>query len=262
MPSSVIVIPSRYDSTRFPGKPLAEIAGVSLLQRVWRIASAVNNVDTVLVATDDERIAKHATGFGAEVVMTSSKCRNGTERAYQAIENSKLSPDIVINFQGDTPLIPPHILQALVDFMREHQDAQLATPAVKLSAKGIETYLANTRAGKVGGTFVTFDKQNRALYFSKNVIPFPREKDETGVAPVYKHIGIYAYAYKTLTEYLTLEPGVFEVTEGLEQLRALENGIPIDVVHVDFQGRTAWSVDNPEDVEAVEKIIATEGELL
>lgn len=262
MTSSVIVIPSRYDSSRFPGKPLAEIAGVSLLQRVWRIASSVKNVERVLVATDDDRIRAHAQDFGAEVILTSSGCRNGTERVHEAIQSAGIQADVIINFQGDTPLIPPHILQALVDFMRSSPEVRLATPAVRLSNSEVEKYLANTRAGKVGGTFVTFDKSDRALYFSKNIIPFPREASADGSYPVHKHIGIYAYRRETLKTYLGLEPGVFEAAEGLEQLRALENGIPIHLVHVDFQGRTPWSVDNPEDVTEVEKIISKEGELV
>ncbi len=255
-----LVIPSRYGSSRFPGKPLAQIAGCSMIERVWRIASAVKGA-SVLVATDDERIAEHVRAFGGKVVMTPSDCRNGTERILAALEQQEQKPDVALNVQGDAALTPPWILQALVDHMKAFPNCLLATPAVQLRREQYDKVLEMTRAGIAGGTHVTFDRSGKALYFSKALIPHLRDGVPDDL-PVYKHIGIYAYRYETLQEYVTLEPGRFEMVEQLEQLRALEHGIPIDVVQVDYRGRTPWSVDLPEDVVQVEAIIAREGELV
>lgn len=228
---------------------------------MWSNAKAVEEVDAVLVATDDERIAQHVASFGGEFVMTPTECKNGTERVYAALNEKGITPDIIINLQGDTPIIPHWIPQAVVDYLKSHPESQLATPAVKLTTEQVKKYLANSRAGIIGGTFVTFDKNHRALYFSKTVIPNPQEK-KLDTTDVYKHLGIYGYRYESLKEYLSYPEARLERAETLEQLRALENGMKIDVVEVDFKGRTTWSVDNPEDVAEVEKIIASEGELL
>ncbi|MCB0333310.1 MAG: 3-deoxy-manno-octulosonate cytidylyltransferase [Bdellovibrionales bacterium] len=255
-----LVIPARYGSTRFPGKPLVNIAGRSLIERVWRIASAVKGV-TVLVATDDERIVEHVHSFGGRSVMTPSECRNGSERILAALQQLKHQPDIALNVQGDAVLTPPWILQALVDHMKTNSTCVLSTPAVQLSREQYEKVLQQTKAGIAGGTYVTFDQSGKALYFSKALIPHLRDGVPEDL-PVYKHIGIYAYRMETLEQYVSLGPGRFELVEQLEQLRALEHGIPIDVVHVDYRGRTPWSIDLPEDVQEVEAILAREGELV
>ena len=261
MKKTVIVIPARYGSTRFPGKPLAKIAEVSLLQRVWSLAKAVDHIDDVYIATDDQRIAHHAEEFGGNVIQTSENCLNGTERVYEAVQQLSTSPDVIINFQGDAVLTPPWVLQALVDSMQGTDAPEFSTPACQLTWEQVDDFIAKRQDGIAAGTFVTFDKNYHALYFSKSLIPFLRSRDAS-MPPVYKHIGIYAYTKDMLEKYLTLSPTQFELAESLEQLRALENGFPIKIVKVDYKGRTACSIDNLSDVKTAEDIIKKEGELL
>lgn len=260
--STVIVIPARYASSRFPGKPLADIKGRSLVHRAWALSKAVKGVDEVYVATDDERIAAHVDAFGGKAVMTPVECRNGTERVWAAIQGMAVVADTVINFQGDAIVTPPWILQDLVDTMQCDPAPAMATPAVQLNWTQYESLRDAKAAGQTTGTLVTFNRNHNALYFSKGMIPFIRERDESQLPPVYQHIGIYAYQTETLKRYLALEPTPLEKVESLEQLRALENGIDIRVIEADYRGRTQWSVDRPEDVKTVEEIIAREGELL
>jgi len=256
---SVIVIPARFNSTRLPGKPLALIKGKSLLFRTWSIAKAVNNIDEVYITTDDTRIERHAVEFGAKVIMTPDECENGTERIYKAISSSGMKPEIIINLQGDAVLTPPWVIQALLDEMMENSSVGLTTLATKMSQEQYELMVNSKTNGAVGGTTVVFDLNKNALYFSKIMIPFMRNTNESFV---YRHIGLYGYRYPTLEKYIGLTPSPLEKSEGLEQLRALENGIPIRVVIVDYKGRTHWAVDSQEDIWTVEKIISNEGELL
>lgn len=258
---AIIVIPSRYGSTRFPGKPLAKIAGRSMLERVWRIASAVMGIEEVYIATDSDRVRQHAVNFGAKVIMTSPDCKNGTERVHEVVKGLKVKPDVVINLQGDAVLTPPHIIQALLGAMAADRSIQIATPAVQLTPKQFSDLKRVREQGEGGGTFVVFDHNHRALYFSKAPIPHLRNPDMEA-PPVYRHIGMYAYSSKALAAYLNFPATPLEKAEQLEQLRALENGMPIQVVEVDYAGRTAGSVDTPEDVITVEEIIEREGELL
>ena len=260
---AVIVIPARYGSTRFPGKPLAMILGKSLLERTWRIAKAVGNVDEVYIATDDERIVAYATAFGAKTQITPSSCTNGTERILAALERMNLHPDIIVNLQGDAVLTPPHSIETLINTLTREKDVGFATLATKLSEEQYEELRHQKSDGKAGGTLVTFDRLGRALYFSKSMIPYVG-KGAKGLPalPVYRHIGLYAYRYDMLERYVRLKPTPLEITEGLEQLRALENGIPIRVIEVDYKGRTHWSVDSPDDARVAEQIILREGELL
>ncbi len=262
---TTIVIPARYGSTRFPGKPMANILGKSLLERTWRVACEVKGVEAVIIATDDQRIASHATAFGAKVQMTAAKWRNGSERILEALQLLKLSPDIVVNLQGDAVLTPPFVISALLEAFSTDKEEQfaVATPCVQLTKAQYDEMLENKSKGIAGGTMVTFDQQGKALYFSRSIIPLLREdtsrKDD--YVPVYRHIGLYAYRLSALKEYVQLEPTPLELAEGLEQLRILEHGMAIKVVPVDYRGRTHWSVDHPEDVAIVERIIQREGEL-
>lgn len=258
---TIVVIPARYGSSRFPGKPLALIAGRSLLERVWRIAKAVPGVSQACVATDDERIANHVRSFGGTAIMTSQACTNGSERVYEAMTLIKGSPSIVVNLQGDAVLMPPWVVGALVEEMQRDSSVQIATPAARLSKEQYESMLRSKERGIVSGTTVTFDGARNALYFSKGIIPFVRTAPAGAESPVYQHIGVYAYRTEALKKYISLPVGQFEAVEQLEQLRALENGIPIRVVQVSLRGRTMWSVDNPEDVPRCEEIIGQEGEL-
>jgi 3-deoxy-manno-octulosonate cytidylyltransferase (CMP-KDO synthetase) len=259
---TIIVIPARYGSSRFPGKPLAPIMGRSLLERVWRIGKAVEGVSRVVVATDDARIVEHVRSFGGEAVMTSESCTNGSERAYEAVQNLGSKADVIVNLQGDAVLMPPWVIGALVQAMRDDLSVQIATPAVRLTTEQYKSMSAMKGAGIVSGTTVTFAKNGNALYFSKGIIPFMRTTPANGEPPIFQHIGVYAYRADALKKYIALPQGMFEEVEQLEQLRAIENGMPIRVVQVSLQGRTMWSVDNPQDVARVEEIIRAEGELV
>jgi len=258
--SLLAVIPARYGSTRFPGKPLVEISGRPMIERVWRLTMAAPGVDRTVVATDDTRIHEAVTAFGGEAVMTSDDCRNGTERALDAAERLGGDFDIVVNVQGDAVLTPPWVIGAVAQTMRGDPALAMATPAVRMSKDTEDRFRATKAKGDVGGTTVVFDKAMNALYFSKSVLPFQRHP-EAGT-PVWQHIGLYGYRMETLRQIVALEPSPLERAESLEQLRALENGIPIRVVETDYRGRSAWSVDAPDDAKMVESIIAREGELV
>jgi 3-deoxy-manno-octulosonate cytidylyltransferase (CMP-KDO synthetase) len=256
-----VIIPARYGSTRFPGKPLKLIAGSSMIHRVWSLAKAAPGVTSVHVATDDDRIAAHVRGFGGETIMTAPDCRDGTERVSQAARALAHPPALIVNLQGDAVLTPPWVIGAMIEAMVNDPGVQIATPAVRMDRRSYEALRDAKRAGEVGGTTVTFDRFHNALYFSKSVIPFIRPDVEAEVLPVYRHIGLYTYRFETLCRYVALEPGPLERSEKLEQLRALENGIPIRVVEVDYRGRSHWAVDSPEDLLRVEEIIRQQGEL-
>ncbi len=255
----IAVIPARYGSTRFPGKPLHEIAGVPMVERVRRLAVAAPSIDRVLVATDDDRIRSAVEGFGGEAVMTPDTCRNGTERAFEAVKTFAHDGDVIVNLQGDAPLTPPWVIDAAAKAMADDPALALATPATALAEDAYAKLASAKAAGEVGGTTVVFDRFMNALYFSKAIIPFRRE--DAGV-PVYKHIGLYAYRFSALKRLVALEPSPLERTESLEQLRALENGIPIRIVLTEYRGRTPWSVDSPRDAEIAAEIVAREGEIV
>ncbi|WP_394693759.1 3-deoxy-manno-octulosonate cytidylyltransferase [Hyphobacterium sp.] len=258
--SVLAVIPARYASTRFPGKPLTDIAGRKMIERVWRHTSAAEGVDQVVVATDDARIADAVAAFGGQAVMTPETCRNGTERALAALDELNSTAEIIINVQGDAVLTPPWVIGAVPVVMRADASIEMATPAVKMPPDTEAKFRAAKAAGEVGGTTVVFDGNMKALYFSKTVIPFQRNPDAG--TPTWQHIGLYGYRAETLRRLVALDPSPLEQAESLEQLRALENGIPIRIVEVDYRGRSAWSVDAPSDVAEVVAIIAREGELV
>jgi len=258
--NTVIIIPSRYESTRFPGKPFALVKGTAMLERVWRIAKLVKGVSEVYIATDDKRIEEFAHKMGAKALMTPVECKNGTERVYKAVEQLSPKPDAILNFQGDALLTPPWVLQAMVDVLNNDQSCQMITPAVQLTREQYAAFEEGKKSNPASGTTVVFDRNMNAMYFSKRVIPFIRQTE--GELPVYRHIGMYGYHREALDRYLTFKMGPLEAAEKLEQLRALENGMPIRVVVVDYRGRTHASVDAPEDVEIAQKIIEKEGELI
>ena len=256
-----IVIPARFGSKRLPGKPMVKVAGVSLLERVWRIAKAVKGASGVYVATDDPRVADHAAGFGAETIMTPSDVATGTDRVRAALHLMKDRPDAAINLQGDAVLTPPWVVQALVDEFLADNSVGMVTAAMRCSWRQLAEIQELKSHSPTSGTLVTMDKFGRALYFSKAIIPYLRTQTFE-IPPVHRHIGIYGYSAEILDRLATLEQTPLELAEQLEQLRALENGIPIKVALVDYQGRTHGSVDTPEDIPVVEEIIAREGELV
>ena len=257
--SILIVIPARYDSSRFPGKPLVNLKGVTgqakpLIKRTWEAAMKVKDVDKVVVATDDLRISKVVKEFGGEVLLTSPDWRNGTERCSEASEYFANKYDLVVNLQGDAPLTPNWFIEALINTFRNASDQNILTPALRCNSSEIAALKADRQANRVGGTTVVFGTKKQALYFSKEVIPwYDRSADST--PPVYLHVGVYAYTPKALSWYAKKPPGQLEQNEGLEQLRFLEYGKAIHCVEVNSKGRPMWELNNPSDIEIIERYL-------
>ncbi len=219
---------------------------------------AVSDVDRVAVATDDDRIADHARGFGAQVIMTSSTARNGTERCAEAL-HSVADAEIIVNLQGDAPLTPPWFVEGLIAAMRGDPARQMATPVLKCDAAGLRGFQEDRQAGRVGGTTAVLRPNGEALYFSKEVLPYT-EANWTGDTPeVWHHVGVYAYRPAALTAYIGWPEGPLEQREGLEQLRFLENGHPVHCVEVEARGATFWELNNPEDRPRIEAALAERG---
>ena len=263
-PTTVIVVPARYASTRYPGKPLVPLRGVggnakSLIRRSWEAAQAVAGVARVVIATDDDRIARTARDFGADVAMTPESCRNGTERCAAALPAIG-EADIIVNLQGDAPLTPPGFVSALIDAMAADPAIEVATPALRVTPEIHRRLLADQREGRVGGTTAAISTDGDALYFSKSVIPHVAERsvgDPT--LPVFLHIGVYAYRRAALETYAALLPTPLELLEGLEQLRFIEHGRSVRVVEVAAPGYDIWELNNPQDVDPIEAALAARG---
>jgi 3-deoxy-manno-octulosonate cytidylyltransferase (CMP-KDO synthetase) len=263
--STLLVIPARYASTRYPGKALVALSGANgqektLIRRSWEAAMQVSNVDRVVVATDDSRIRDEAESFGAEVVMTSTTCENGTERCAEAHDVLGSRFDIVVNLQGDAPLTPPWFVEALVTALDAHPTAEVATPVLRCSGRALSGFLEDRRAGRVGATTAVFGIDKQALYFSKEVIPYTADDYPPEVqTAVFHHVGVYAYRPSALGAYPRWKAGPLESLEGLEQLRFLERGRPVLCVEVDARGRSFWELNNPEDVPRIEAMLAEMG---
>ncbi len=255
---TVIVIPARYASTRYPGKPLVVLRGPdgekTLIQRSWEAARKVRGADRVVVATDDARIADCVRGFGGEVVMTSETCRNGTERCADALE-ALGEVDLVVNLQGDAPLTPPAFVEALISAMGERDDIDMATPVLRCDETTWRHFREDRAAGRVGGTTAVFAHDGRALYFSKEVIPFIPDGKVPDPVPVFHHVGVYAYRPAALGAYMAWPEGVLERNEGLEQLRFLEHNAHVLCVEVAAEGRVFWELNNPIDVQRIESVL-------
>jgi len=262
--NTIIMISARHASSRYPGKPLVELKGASgtlkpLIRRSYEAALRVSGVSVVFVVTDDERIAAACRGFGAGVIITSPDCRNGTERCAEALESIE-QPDLVINFQGDALLTPPAFVEALISYMVQNGDAQVATPAIRLRGEELRALQAEEAAGRVGGTCVVTDSRGRALYFSKQIIPHvPPWALEAERTPVRLHVGVYAYRPDALRRYVETPLSELETLEGLEQLRFLDAGIPIAVVDVEPPAFALRELNNPEDVAPIEQALAAAG---
>jgi 3-deoxy-manno-octulosonate cytidylyltransferase (CMP-KDO synthetase) len=234
------IIPARYASTRFPGKPLADINGKSMIQRVVEQARNAGSLSDVVVATDDERIETHVKSFGGKAVMTSPDHQSGTDRCFEAIEQlGKGNWDVVVNIQGDEPYILPQQID-LVCSCFTSPSVQIATLVKKV--KDLEE-LVNVNSPKV-----IIDHHKQAIYFSRTPIPYYRGKEQSqwlDLHTYYKHIGIYAYRSDVLESITRIAPSSLEMAESLEQLRWIENGYRIDVEVTDFE---SIAVDTPEDI--------------
>jgi len=233
------IIPARYASSRFPGKPLALIHGKSMISRVYKQASRAESLSKVVVATDDSRIFDHVKSFGGNVVLTAKNHLNGSSRCFEVIENSNDQFDAVVNIQGDEPYIDPEQINQVAGLFKK-QKVDLATLVKKIES---EEELFNPNVVKV-----VFDNNNRALFFSRQAIPYLRgiEMDEwISKHNFYKHIGIYGYRPGILKEVVKLKLTELEKAESLEQLRWLENGYSIKLGITTLE---AVSVDTPEDL--------------
>lgn len=230
-----------------------------LIQRSVEAARRVAGVSGVFVVTDDDRIADVCTGLGVGVIMTSPECRNGTERCAEALA-SLHSPDLVINFQGDALLTPPFFVETLIERMRNDEDALVATPALRLRSREVRALQAEEAAGRVGGTSVVTNAAGRALYFSKRLIPhLPAGALDEGMSPVRLHVGVYAYRPQALERYIATPVSELETLEGLEQLRFLSAGVPVAVADVATPPFALRELNNPEDVEPIERALAEAG---
>ena len=232
------IIPARYGSSRLPGKPLKDICGKPMIQHVYERAQESQRLDTVVVATDDQRIVDAVKAFGGEAMMTSLDHQTGSDRIAEVAR--AYDCDIVVNIQGDEPLIMPEIIDEIIDALIDTPEVPMATGCYKLPDD--EELLNNENVVKV-----VFDTKGRALYFSRSLMPYPR-KSETFAA--YEHIGIYAYRKDFLMKYITLPNTPLSQTESLEQLKVLENGYSIQVVPTKFP-YNALSVDTEEDLQTV-----------
>jgi 3-deoxy-manno-octulosonate cytidylyltransferase (CMP-KDO synthetase) len=242
--SSVGIIPARYAASRFPGKPLAPIAGLPMVQRVWEGARRAKGLDRVLVATDDARIAAACEGFGAEVALTRPDHPTGTDRLAEVA--ASLDTEVIVNIQGDEPLIQGYVVDAALEALAEDAEAPMATVVHPAQPADLDD---------PNRVKVVLDRRGRALYFSRSRIPYLREAD---AGPRYwQHVGLYAYRRPFLLRFVGLERTPAERAEGLEQLRALEHGFAIRCAVV--EGWRSLPVDVPEDVAAVEAHLAETG---
>lgn len=233
------VIPARYASTRLPGKPLSMINGKPMIQRVYERAMQARLPQEVVVATDHEAVYKAVEGFGGRAMMTSPDHPSGTDRLAEVALNYP-DIDVIVNVQGDEPMIPPEVIDRLAECFDHDPELDMATLKVKMQEEDYN----NPAAVKVVTSLSGY-----ALYFSRSLMPYPRNKPED--FNVYKHVGIYAYKRDFLLKYAAMAPTPLERAESLEQLRALENGYRIKVLESDFQG---VGVDTPEDLAAVNEI--------
>ena len=239
--TTVAIIPSRYGSTRLEGKPLREISGIPMIRRVYERTAAAQSVEAVFVATDDRRIFDAVAAFGGKAVMTSAANRSGTDRVGEAAERIGLEPDdMVINVQGDQPLVDPRAIGDLLRPFEEENPPDMTTLAFTIVEAD---EIVNPKDVKV-----TLDRQGNALYFSRATIPFSRDR----AIDYYKHLGLYAYPLRFLSIFRQLPTGLLEKTEKLEQLRVLESGYGIRVVITPFDSP---EVDLPEDIERIEGIL-------
>lgn len=245
LPPCFGIIPARYASSRFPGKPLVDILGKPMFVRVYERARACPLFERVLLATDDERILDAARAWDVPALMTSRAHQSGTDRVLEAAKQIGAGPGaVVVNIQGDEPLLEPDMLAQLL--------APFAGPeGAAVQATTLAAPLSRAEAASPDRVKVVLDAGGRALYFSRAAIPFDRDGDGRGVQPLL-HIGLYALRMATLERFAALPPGRLEQTEKLEQLRLLENGIPL---HVALTSHSCHGVDRPEDVQRIVTIL-------
>ena len=245
LPKCYGIIPARYKSTRFPGKPLTDILGKPMFWHVFNRARLCPELTSIFLATDDDRISSSAEELDIPLVMTKDDHESGTDRVLEAAESLKVSPDtVVVNIQGDEPALNPSVISELI-IPFKNPDVLVTTPVRKITTKEAQ----NPDIVKV-----VFTLKQKALYFSRSPIPYSREDRESNF---YGHIGLYAFRMNALSNFVALQPGRLEKAEKLEQLRLLENDIP---VHVMITKHNSIGVDRPSDIDKVSKILKQERE--
>jgi len=256
-----IIIPARYSSTRFPGKPLQQFEGSdgrsrSLVEHSWRAALQVPGISFLAVATDDERIAREVEAFGGTTIMTPADCANGTERCAAAVAALDQEIDIVVNLQGDAPLTPASIVTSVLDRLSQEPSLAVATPAIRCTPGAYRHLVQDAANGRVGGTTVVFNRSCEALYFSKRILPYADPKSTADEVPTtYLHLGVYAYRRAALAAYVELGVSPLEEQEGLEQLRFLHAGMRVGIALCDAPNWEIVEVNNPGDIPVVEGIL-------
>jgi len=261
MSNPLIVIPARMGSMRFPGKPLAEIAGISMLRRTVDVARQVKNADYV-VATDSVEIQSHCQSFDMPVVMTSTDIHSGSDRTLAALEALNSKADIIVNLQGDAPFTDPSHVKAVIDGL-SNSEADIATPYIQLDWVSLDTLRLSKKETPFSGTTLV-ENDGRAIWFSKNIIPAIRNENTLRVmsplSPVCRHIGLYAFRRDALKRYTALPVSHYEKLEGLEQLRALENGMSIAAIRVSPPRISSPGIDTPQDLMRAEELLAKFGD--
>ena len=242
----ICIIPSRYASTRLPGKPLVDIAGKPMIQRVYEQAMKAKKLESVIVAVDTPQVYDTVVTFGGHAVMTREDHANGTDRLAEAVEHFP-DADVVVNVQGDEPLISPDVIDALCRVFEEDPSLQMATVAAPLKKEEYDDAAA---------VKVVMNLKDEAMYFSRSLIPYPRHSFHDAVRP-YKHIGIYAYRRDFLLRYAAMDPTPAEEIESLEQLRVLENGYKIKVIKTNHE---FIGIDTPDDLKRIREYFAHKGE--
>ncbi len=259
-----IIIPARWASARFPGKPLAMLGGETMLAHVVKnskAACAGLNDTLVAVATDDERIAKHCADLNVQYVMTPPECPTGSDRVYAAVKALNINCKFAVNMQGDGPFTPPDFVRAMIDAYNADSEIDVVTPVVQLAWDALDKLRESKKTTPFSGTTAILGANNQALWFSKNIIPAMRKEDKLreagGLSPVYRHIGLYGFKFSALEKFIALPESPYEKLEGLEQLRILENAMTIRAVIVDYKGRPSMSgIDSPEDLVRAEALLA------
>lgn len=258
-----IVIPARYGSSRFEGKPLAKIGPYTMLEHTCHTAleaaKTLGDV-TVIVATEDRRVFEHAQLIpGVIPVMTPDSCLTGSDRVLAAIDALSIQPQVVINLQGDAPFTPSHFLSQIAQVLLNNPEYAVATPAVQLTWQELDNFHESKKTTPFSGTTVVMDQQQKALWFSKNILPAIRGEEKLRLkesySPVYQHIGLYGFQLEALRKFVALPESYYEKLEGLEQLRLLENGLAIRVEKVSYgKYGPIPGVDTPEDLKRAEAL--------
>lgn len=272
--SVAIVIPARYGSSRFAGKPLAKIGAETMLQHTCKTALAAIDLlgkqsvaVSVIVATEDQRIYDHADSIeGVTPVITPDSCPTGSDRVLAALDILEMTPDIVINLQGDAPFTPPHFISDITKALLDKKQFSVATPAVALSWDELDNLRENKKTTPFSGTTVVMNHDQQALWFSKNIIPAMRKeaklREQNTLSPVHQHIGLYGFKLEALRTFVSLPESEYEGIESLEQLRLLENNIYIYVEKVSYGDHPVLpGIDTPEDLQRTETLLKKMGRI-